>query len=311
VPTLRAFAPRFLDGHARATRQKPSGIAAKEMILRVHLEPTLGHKKLDAISNEDVQQLKYRLAKKAPKTVNNILTVLNTLLKKATEWQVLDRMPCPIKLLRVPKASTTFYDFDEYERFVAAAKATDPRAYLLVLLSGEAGLRSGEMVALEWRDMDLSKRQIFVQRSAWQGQVAAPKGGRLRYVPMTTRLTAALRDARHLRRRARAVSGERRTPHGEGGADVVAASGEAGGRREQRAACVASHVLFASGDARCARAGDSRTRRAPRSHDAQWYMHLSPAALEEAIQLLERPASAKNFGDVGETGDRQIVNVSG
>jgi integrase len=188
-----------LDGHARANRQKPSGIAAKEMILRVHLEPTLGHKKLDAISNEDVQQLKYRLAKKAPKTVNNILTVLNTLLKKATEWQVLDRMPCTIKLLRVPKASTTFYDFDEYERFVAAAKATDPRAYLLVLLSGEAGLRSGEMVALEWRDMDLSKRQIFVQRSAWQGQVAAPKGGRLRYVPMTTRLTAALRDARHLR----------------------------------------------------------------------------------------------------------------
>ena len=26
VPTLRAFAPRFLDGHARANRQKPSGI---------------------------------------------------------------------------------------------------------------------------------------------------------------------------------------------------------------------------------------------------------------------------------------------
>ena len=34
APTLRAFAPRFLDGHSRANRQKPSGIAAKEMILR-------------------------------------------------------------------------------------------------------------------------------------------------------------------------------------------------------------------------------------------------------------------------------------
>ena len=44
VPTLREFAPRFLDGHARANRQKPSGIAAKEMILRVHLMPALGHK---------------------------------------------------------------------------------------------------------------------------------------------------------------------------------------------------------------------------------------------------------------------------
>src|SRR4051812_35980719 len=30
VPTLNEFAPRFIDGHARANRQKPSGIAAKE-----------------------------------------------------------------------------------------------------------------------------------------------------------------------------------------------------------------------------------------------------------------------------------------
>ena len=39
VPTLEEFAPRFLDGHARANRQKPSGIAAKEVIVRVHLLP--------------------------------------------------------------------------------------------------------------------------------------------------------------------------------------------------------------------------------------------------------------------------------
>jgi len=85
VPTLREFAPRFLDGHARANRQKPSGIAAKEMIIRVHLMPVLGHKKLDAIKIEDVQQLKRGLSTKAAKTVNNILTVLNVLLEKAVE----------------------------------------------------------------------------------------------------------------------------------------------------------------------------------------------------------------------------------
>src|SRR2546428_9151022 len=43
VPTLQEFAPRFLDGHARANRQKPSGIAAKEVIIRVHLAPVLGN----------------------------------------------------------------------------------------------------------------------------------------------------------------------------------------------------------------------------------------------------------------------------
>src|SRR5262245_16670773 len=62
VPTLKAFAPRFLDGYARANRQKPSGIAGKETILTVHLVPALGAHKLDGITNEDVQRLKMRLA---------------------------------------------------------------------------------------------------------------------------------------------------------------------------------------------------------------------------------------------------------
>src|SRR3954463_6633199 len=152
VPTLREFASRFLDGHARANRQKPSGIAAKEMILRVHLVPAFGHKKLDAIKSEDVQHLKSRLSTKAANTVNNILTVLNVLLKKAVEWEVIERVPCVVTLLPVPKTSMAFYDFDEYARLVTAAQGVDATAQLLVLLGGDAGLRCGEMLALEWRD---------------------------------------------------------------------------------------------------------------------------------------------------------------
>jgi hypothetical protein len=33
VPTFEEFAPRFLDGYARANREKPSGIAAKEVLM--------------------------------------------------------------------------------------------------------------------------------------------------------------------------------------------------------------------------------------------------------------------------------------
>jgi Phage integrase, N-terminal SAM-like domain len=79
VPTLKEFADRF-SGDARANQQKPSGIAAKETILRVHLVPQLGALKLDAISSERVQWLKGQLHGRAPKTVNNVLTVLSTLL---------------------------------------------------------------------------------------------------------------------------------------------------------------------------------------------------------------------------------------
>ena len=59
-----------------------------------------------------------------------------------------------------------------------APSALDATAHLIVLLCGEAGLRCGEMIALEWRDVDLGKRQICVQRSDWNGQVTTPKGGR-------------------------------------------------------------------------------------------------------------------------------------
>jgi integrase len=82
---------------------------------------------------------------------------------------------------------------------VQAATSLDRNTHLIVLLGGEAGLRCGEMMALEWRDADLQKRQLCVQRSDWKGHVTVPKGGRLRYVPLTMRLTTALREHRHLR----------------------------------------------------------------------------------------------------------------
>ena len=58
VPTLKEFAPRFLEGYVRANQHKPSGIAAKEAIMALHLLPRLGAKRLDEITTEDVQRLK-------------------------------------------------------------------------------------------------------------------------------------------------------------------------------------------------------------------------------------------------------------
>jgi integrase len=76
--------------------------------------------------------------------------------------------------LPIPKPSIGFYDFEDYERSVDAAKATDPNASLIVLLGGEARLRCGEMMALEWRDVDLQNRQICVLQSIQQAQQRIP-----------------------------------------------------------------------------------------------------------------------------------------
>ena len=86
------------------------------------------------------QRLKGTLRAQAPKTVNNVLTVLSTPLKTAVEWDVVDRVPCMIRMLKVPKPAPVFHDFEVYEHLVEAARTTDPQTHLIILLGGEAGV---------------------------------------------------------------------------------------------------------------------------------------------------------------------------
>jgi integrase len=288
TPPLREFAPRFVDGYAKANRLKPSGIAAKKTVLNVHLIPHLGDKKLDQITTEDVQRLKSALEHRAPKTVNNVLTVLSVLLRTAVEWEVIARVPCAIKLLQTSKTTASFYDFEEYERLVRMA-SNDRQAYLIALLGGEAGLRCGEMMALEWPDVDLGKRQLCVARSEWKGHVTVPKGGRLRYVPLTRRLTDALRQARHLRS-ARVLCDAEGQPLTQKVVQVTM-------RRVARRANVRPgvHILRHTFCSHLAmRGAPARAIQELAGHQdletTQRYMHLSPAALDAAIRLLEEPS---------------------
>ena len=308
VPTLEEFAPRFLDGYARANRQKPSGIAAKEVILRVHLIPRLGSRGLDTITNEDVQRLKHALLSKAVKTVNNVLTVLNVLLKTAVEWDAIDQMPCTIRLMPVPPTSATFHDFDVYERLVDTARGTDWQTYLIVVLGGDAGLRCGEMLALEWTDVDLAKRQLCVQRSDWEGHVTAPKGGRLRYVPLTVRLAAALRDHRHLL--------SPRVLCLDDGAPLTRRRVQCYlGRAERRASLLGGvHMLRHTFCSHLTmRGAPARAIQELAGHQdlstTQRYMHLSPAAIEGAIRLLDQPVPGVGRGEDTSSGGRQRSKV--
>ena len=301
MPTLEEFAPRFLENHARANRQKPSTIITKESILRTHLKPLLGSKRLDSVSSEDVQQLKQHLHKKAPKTVNNVLTVLNTMLKVAVEWGVIGQMPCAIKLLPVAPHEADFHDFDEYECLVEAAKAVHANAYLSVLLGGDAGLRCGEMMALEWTDVDFSKRQLVVSRAEWRGVVTVPKGGRFRRIPMTARLSEALQSHRHLRGPRVLCESDgspltERRVQGFVGRSARRANLENGGVHVLRHT-FCSHLAMrgAPGKAIQELAGHKDLS------TTQRYMHLSPAAIDEAIRLLEQPKPVSRFGDIVET----------
>jgi integrase len=212
VPTLQEFAPRFIEGHARANRQKASGVQGKQSVLRTHLLPLFGRLPLDRITDERVASLKARLRDRSRKTTNNVLTVLSKLLKVAVKWKVLDAMPCAIELLKVSNPTPAFYEFEDYGRLVEAAAKIGTGKLLVVLLGGDAGLRRGEMMALRWSDVDFRRKQLRIEQAAFRrsGRVAreenapqwtvdTPKSGRGRIVPMTTALFDALQAHRHLR----------------------------------------------------------------------------------------------------------------
>ena len=71
-------------------------------------------------------------------------------------------LPCSIKLLRAPMSVAAFHDFSDCEKLVEAAKDDGATAQLIVLLGGEAGWRCGEIMALEWGDVDFTNRQLSV-----------------------------------------------------------------------------------------------------------------------------------------------------
>ncbi len=199
VPTLREFGPRYIEEYARANRQKPSTVIQKERMLSYHLYPRFGAQRLDQAGDADVQKVKATLSHGNPKTENNVLVVLSTLLKAAVKWKVIDRLPCTIELLRVTNGTVEFYEPSEFERLVGAARQIDPRIELVMLLGGDAGLRCGEIIALDQTDLDFVRGLIHVRRSEWEGHLTVPKGGPERTVNMTERLKQALARSRHLR----------------------------------------------------------------------------------------------------------------
>ncbi len=139
----------------------------------------------------------------------------------------------------------------------------------MVLWGGDAGLRLGEIVALEWVDVDLHARRITVEQSDWCDHVTVPKGGRSRRLPMTQRLTSALKPFRHLRSERGVVSAGWNAHHARSGDQgdpwSTARRRVAPGRRARATA----YLLFASGDEGRAGSRDSGAGRTRGSvHDA-------------------------------------------
>ena len=282
APTLAMHWPHYVE-LCRSERQKPSTILLKESIFRRWLEPNVGERRLNEITNQEVVRLKLAMRELSPKGANNALNVLSTLLQTAIDpLGVLDAMPCTIRLLKTARSERAFWEPEDYEHLVEAARSLNPETYLVVLLGGEAGLRAGEMVALEQADIDYRRGFLVVQRNEYRGHVGTPKGGRSRRIHLTQRLLEALQEHRHLR-----------SPRVFAVTQKVMAGWV--GRAERKAGLPVAHGLHKLRHTFCShlamRGAPARSIQELAGHadlsTTLRYMHLSPTATESAIRLLE------------------------
>jgi integrase len=196
VPTFAEwFKGRFWREWVIGRRNKPTEVKSKDFIYEGHLKDAFGDLPLDKIGTGEIAAFRASLVEKklSEKRINNILAVLSKPLKYAVDCEVIAKAP-KIGLYKVERPEIEPWDFEQYARVLAAAKSEGPDWYAAACLAGEAGLRSGEVKALRWReDVDLIAKTITVNQQTCYGETTTPKGRTRRTIPMTSTLEQALR----------------------------------------------------------------------------------------------------------------------
>jgi integrase len=102
---------------------------------------------------------------KRPATVNRLLGNAKHMLAMAVKWGELSKNPFTgVKLLPVPKMSERILQQDEEARLLQACdEMRAPYLRPIVVLALNTGMRKGEILSLQWKQVDLTSRLIHVQ----------------------------------------------------------------------------------------------------------------------------------------------------
>jgi integrase len=123
---------------------------------------------------------------------------LRQVLARAVSWGLLDVNPAKLGVENPQRRYTEKRPFQSWEELYALAGRLGPRYGPMVLFAAATGLRPGEWLALEHRDIDREARVAYVRRTLRNGRIKTPKTkASLRAVPLQA---VALRALEELRR---------------------------------------------------------------------------------------------------------------
>jgi integrase len=181
APTFHEFASEWLE--ARRSELRPRTVKDYQWALTYHLLPFFKDHQLSEITVAEVDRYKLakvRQAKLAPAQINKTLKRLSQILDVAVDYELLASNPAVSRGgRRRVKESAPRRTWVEPEQLLALLDGA-PRLHrpVLATLAG-AGLRVGELCALDWGDVDLATGTLVVQESktpAGRREVDLPSG---------------------------------------------------------------------------------------------------------------------------------------
>lgn len=216
-------------------KNRSGTLLEKKSMFQHHLLPFFGHKTLDkeSIKTEDVLAFSNQKEKEglSPKFVNNLLTTLATCIRIAADLGnsnivVVTRKTAAgdlagklvVKKLTVaekyqsPITEDEFFNLEEWNQLTTCPKL-DPWIKNILIFMGSTGLRTGEMRALNVRDIDLQAGKVVVSRNFTDGDYVdkstsiedaqkaeqCPKGVKSRIIELSGSAIDAVRALAHLR----------------------------------------------------------------------------------------------------------------
>lgn len=189
---------------------RPSTVENYSGMLAKWVTPHLGQLELSEITAQDVHEVIYsRIAGVSPNTQRTVLKMIHRIFTMAIDQGLIAKNPArPIKV-KVPQPKQSVLNATEAQRLLDEARALHHRFYPVWAVALMTGMRSGELYALRWSDIDLENRRISVTRS-WDSKVGygPTKTQRNRVVPISASLKQLLCELRLSAGRSSSVPGE-------------------------------------------------------------------------------------------------------
>lgn len=166
--TFADYLPRWLERHARTDQGlRPSTIENYQRYIAQDIAPSsLGAMKLRDIRRRHINAFIDQLLEsgRGAVTVRRIVAVIQGSLRAAAADEKIEDNPAT--LLRLPRVEATeFHPWEPDEVATFLDVAAEHRLGPLFEVAVFTGLRRGELLGLQWDDVDLARRELVVRRN--------------------------------------------------------------------------------------------------------------------------------------------------